>query len=275
MKTICLHAKADIEAFLRCNPFVHLYTLGDLDDFFWHYTTWYALQDHQQLEQLVLLYTGTSMPVLLGLSEEPIDLLRQLLKSIIHLLPKRFYAHLSGDAATVFAEDYQVQSHGLHYKMALTNSSRMETVDTSAVIPLSVSEVSELKQLYRVSYPGNWFEPRMLETGYYFGIRRGTALVSVAGVHIYSQQYKVAALGNITTHPLFRGQGLAKIVCAKLCQVLLETVEHIGLNVKVDNTSAINCYEKLGFERVAVYEEYFLELKPTVPAIANSATIAS
>lgn len=268
VKTVCLHAKDEIETFLRRNTFLHLYTLGDLDDFFWHHTMWYALKDHQQIKQLVLLYTGTSLPVLLGLSESPTDLMEELLRSIIHLLPKRFYAHLSENVASVLAEDYQIQSHGVHYKMARTDSSRLESVDTSDVIPLSVADGSDLEELYRVSYPGNWFEPRMLETGYYYGIRRGAALVSVAGVHVYSQQYRVAALGNITTHPLFRRQGLGTLSMTKLCQVLLRTVEHIGLNVKADNTSANSCYAKLGFEHVATYEEYSLELKQMAPAIA-------
>jgi len=260
MNTVCLHAKDEIEVFLRRDPYLHLYALGDLDDFFWHHTTWYALKEHQQIKQLVLFYTGTSVPVLLGITEESTKLMEELLQSIIHLLPKRFYAHLSGNLAGVLASDYQIRSHGLHYKMALTDSSRLESVDTSGVMQLSASNVSELEELYRESYPGNWFEPRMLETGYYYGICQGAALLSVAGVHVYSQQYGVAALGNITTHPLFRGKGLGKIVCAKLCQTLLQTVDYIGLNVKADNKSAIACYTKLGFERIATYEEYSLEL---------------
>jgi predicted GNAT family acetyltransferase len=114
-----------------------------------------------------------------------------------------------------------------------------------------------LLALYAASYAGNWFVPRMLETGFYFGIRRGRALVSVAGVHVFSPQYKVAALGNITTRPDARGQGLATAATARLCQELLQTgIEYVGLNVKADNPSAIACYEKLGFERVTDYGEY-------------------
>lgn len=208
-----------------------------------------------------MLYTGTSLPVLLGLSEEPTDLMKDLLQSIIHLLPKKFYAHLSGDAVTVLTNDYQIESHGLHYKMALTDIRRLDSINTSIVVPLSVADTDELKELYRVAYPGNWFDLRMIETGCYYGIRRGASLVSVAGVHVYSEQHKVAGLGNITTHPQFRGQGLAKVVCAKLCKELLQKVEQIGLNVKVDNTSAIACYTKLGFEAIATYEEYSLLFK--------------
>lgn len=260
VKTVCLHTKDEIEAFLRCSTFLHLYSLGDLDDFFWQHTTWYALKDHQQIKQLVLLYSGASVPVLLGLSELPTNLLEDLLRSIIPLLPKRFYAHLSGNVASALAQDYQIKSHGVHYKMALINSSYLNNLDTSEVILLTAADKNDLEELYRVSYPGNWFDSRMLETGYYYGIRRGAALVSVAGVHVYSQQYKVATLGNITTHPLFRRQGLATVAIAKLCQALLGDVKHIGLNVKVDNKTAISSYARLGFERVAAYEEYALEL---------------
>src|SRR2546423_14086840 len=117
MKAVCLHSEEEIEQFLRCNTFLHLYAIGDLDDFFWQYTTWYALKDLQRITQLALLYSGISLPVLLGISEEPIEGMRALLQSIIHLMPKQFYGHFSGDLATVFADDYRIQPHGPHSKM--------------------------------------------------------------------------------------------------------------------------------------------------------------
>ena len=85
MKVMCLHSQQEIEAFLRRNPFLHLYSLGDLDDFFWPYTTWYALKDQQQITQLALLYTGTSLPTLLGLTEEPTDGMRELLQLLLRI----------------------------------------------------------------------------------------------------------------------------------------------------------------------------------------------
>src|SRR5438270_4245 len=91
-----------------------------------------------------------------------------------------------------------------------------------------LGDLDDLQSLYRISYPENWFDPRMLETGHYYGIRRDAKLVSVAGVHVYSPQYKIGVLGNVTTHPDYRGQRLGSAVCAKLCKVLLETVDHVG-----------------------------------------------
>lgn len=261
MQAICLHAKEPIEDLLRRNVYLHLYALGDLDDFFWPYTTWYALRDGRHLHQVALVYTGASLPVLLGLCDEPLDEMRALLRGILHLLPRRLYAHLSGDLATLFEDDYRVASHGAHYKMALVDRSRLGRVDTSAAVHLSARDLPRLEKLYRESYPANSFDGRMLETGYYYGLREGPDLVSAAGVHVYSSNYRVAALGNITTHPRARGKGWATAASARLCQALLQTVDHIGLNVKADNRSALACYERLGFQRVAEYEECFLELK--------------
>ncbi|HZU70866.1 MAG TPA: GNAT family N-acetyltransferase [Ktedonobacteraceae bacterium] len=262
MKAIYLHSKQEIEAYLRRDTFLHIYSLGDLDDFFWQYTTWYALvNDQQEISAIALIYSGIHVPVLLALSEEPGDDLGELLQSISHLLPRHFYAHLSGDRAPIFERDYAIHSFGPHYKMALIYKERVDTIDISRVIPLTVSDLPALQALYQASYPVNSFDPRMLETGYYYGIRRGSDIISVAGIHVYSQRYKVAALGNVTTHPEFRGQGLGTAVCAKLCQALLHTVDHIGLNVKADNMSAISAYRRLGFEVVAEYGEYEMKLR--------------
>ncbi len=261
MQAVCLHAKDEIEALLRRNPFLHLYAIGDLDDFFWQYTTWYGCKQDETLQHIVLLYSATGVPTLLAFLEEPAALMPPFLRSIMHLLPRRIYAHLSPELLLVFAEQYAIEEHGLHYKLALTEPTRLTEIDTWEVVPLSPGDLDDLTALYQASYPGNWFDPRMLETEHYFGIRRSGTLISVAGVHVYSRHYRVATLGNVTTHPAFRGQGLGTAVCAKLCQVLLETVDHIGLNVKADNASALAAYRRLGFERIAEYAECALNLK--------------
>jgi len=72
MQAICLHNKDEIEAFLRQDPFLHLYELGDLDDFFWHHTTWYALKDCESIQQLVL-FTQVSPLLVQGSQESKSD----------------------------------------------------------------------------------------------------------------------------------------------------------------------------------------------------------
>ena len=57
-----LKDKARIEAFLRNNAELHIYSLGDLDDFFWPHTRWYGWHKNGQLQDVVLIYTGTGLP---------------------------------------------------------------------------------------------------------------------------------------------------------------------------------------------------------------------
>jgi predicted GNAT family acetyltransferase len=64
----------------------------------------------------------------------------------------------------------------------------------------------------------------------------------------------------VTINPSVRRRGLSRIVCARLCQALLQRgVEQIGLTVKADNSSAIALYTSLGFEPIAEFGAYLLE----------------
>jgi RimJ/RimL family protein N-acetyltransferase len=197
------------------------------------------------------------MPTVLALAEPHDRLMHDLLRAWLPALPRRFYAHLTEGVADALADDYHLQPHGTFLKMGLTDRSRVTALSGSEAVALTAADMDELLALYTASYPGNWFVPRMLQTGCYFGIRRAGVLVCVAGVHVYSPHYKVAALGNVTTRPDARGQGFGTAATAKLCQWLLQAgIEHVGLNVKADNDAAIACYKKLGFERIANYGEY-------------------
>lgn len=261
MGAILLSDRDSIEALLRRDVDLHLYEIGDLDDFFWPRTAWHGLIEGGELREAALVYAAPDLPTVLALSRDPTSM-RALLREMTPRLPDRFYAHLSPGLADELAPHFYATSHGKHAKMALRSTTAVEAVNTSEVALLSPADAPELLSLYESSYPGNWFDPRMLETGHYAGIRRGGELVSAAGVHVYSRRYRVAALGNITTRPDVRGRGLGAAVTAGLCKDLARSVDHIGLNVKSDNTSAITCYSKLGFEHVAVYEEMSFERRP-------------
>ena len=258
MPTILLHDKKQIESSLRRNTQLNIYSIGDLDDLFWPYTIWYALTAGGTAEAIALLYTGQALPTLLALSEQRSAMI-ELLDSISHLLPHRFYAHLSPGLENTFRSTHALTPHGEHYKMGLQNVGSIQSVDCTQAQRLTRSDMGDILGLYKESYPGNWFDPRMLETGQYFGIRTGGQLVSIAGIHVYSEAYRVAALGNITTHPKHRRKGHGTAATARLCLSLSNRVDHIGLNVKADNEAAISCYKKLGFHVIATYAEFMVE----------------
>jgi RimJ/RimL family protein N-acetyltransferase len=235
---------------------------------------WFGHQTQGQLDAVALLYVGMPTPTLLALSRGG-DALPALVRSIADLLPARFYAHLTPGIASVLEPTYRLTAHGLHLKMSLAAAegrpghgpatapadarTRRSVAYPADPSRLTSDDLPALLALYEASYPGNWFDPRMVETGQYFGIRDGSRLVSVAGIHVFSPRYGVAALGNVATLPSHRGRGLAARVTERLCRSLTAEGLLVGLNVSADNEAAIACYRGVGFETVAVYEEFEVE----------------
>ncbi|HSO27989.1 MAG TPA: GNAT family N-acetyltransferase, partial [Anaerolineales bacterium] len=206
-----------------------------------------------------MMYSGERPPVLLALAQ-PTDRLADLLTKLVPLLPPCFYAHLSAGLEHVFTAFYQAENHGLHHKMVLARPACLEVSNDYPVEQLTCADLDETLEFYNAAYPGHWFTARMLETGFYYGVRQGGRLVCVAGVHVFSPTFRAAALGNIAVLPEFRGRGLATAATAHLCHALLPVVDAVGLNVKADNAPAVACYRRLGFEWVADYTEFTFRL---------------
>ncbi len=257
---VYLHDRVEIEEFLRKDIFLNIYGIGDLDDFFWPYTCWFGHRSGGEIDAVVLLYTGMELPTLIALSEDT-DAMRKLLESIDHVLPETFYGHFSPGLESVFELTHSIASHGKYTRMALLDDRIVSGTDCGETIRMVRGDTDEILEFYRMSYPGHWFDPRMLETGQYFGIRRDKKLVSVGGIHVFSPEYGVGTLGNIATLPDFRGRGLGRTVTARVCQSLLMDVAHIGLNVRSDNIAAVSCYKKLGFREAALYGEFMITKK--------------
>ncbi|MGN9778948.1 GNAT family N-acetyltransferase [Micromonospora sp. H33] len=250
------HDRAVLADLLGRDAVLHAYQLGDLDDFFWPYTSWF-----RRGEAVALLYHGAVPATLLAFAAPArVAELAALLGELAPVLPARLYAHLSPGLEPALAGTFTVETSGGHLKMALTDPVRLAAVPPAGAV-LGAADLPALRRLYAEAYPGNWFDPRMLGTGQYVGVRDGGDLVSVAGVHVWSPRYRVAAIGNVTTHPRARGRGLGTAVVAALCARLRASVDHVTLNVKADNGPAVRLYERLGFTRVAEYGEFTLSAR--------------
>lgn len=252
-----LRCQQEIAHYLRQDAWLHLYALGDLDPFYWPHTLWYGLGE--PLEALVLGYFA-SEPVYLALASPGASApLKQLLQDLKGELQPSFFLHASPECADVLGPEFQFSSRSRHLKMGLLEADSLAVVE-AAGRQLGPKDRAEVEEFYQAAYPGNWFDPRMLDSGQFYGIDEGGRLAAVAGVHVYSPEQRVAALGNIATLQKFRGQGLAARVTSRLCQSLLGSVDTIGLNVKADNAAAIRCYQRLGFQTMAEYEELEVEI---------------
>ena len=198
------------------DPVLFAYHIGDLDDFFFPHCQFPSIYSSTaRIEDTILIYSGGTAPVviLFGLT----DRYEELIHEIGDLLPDTFFCHYQKRYRGVLRERFIEQPLGTMFRMKLESLTQLPNTEHD-VARLGGSDLKAITALYKSSYPGSYFTPRMLETGKYFGIRDGKKLTAVAGVHVYSPEYKVAALGNITTHTQYRVKGLASAVTGQLCR---------------------------------------------------------
>jgi RimJ/RimL family protein N-acetyltransferase len=112
---------------------------------------------------------------------------------------------------------------------------------------LLAADSPELNRLYSFESDGITYSGRHIREGFYFGALNRGRLVAAAGTHIYSKSAGVAVVGNVFTHPDFRGHGLATAVTAAVTAHLLDECELVVLSVDPANRSARYIYEKLGY----------------------------
>ena len=255
MRLVCIHDRKKLISLLEKDTYINIYGIGDLDTRFWPYTYWYGLEDNGEIKSAVCVYMGSELSTILALSDE-ISAISELLRSILTFLPCRFFAHLSPGLEKILADRYEFEDAYPHYKMALTDSSRLETEETSRAEILGTEDIPRLLELYNDSYPGNWFEPSRLSLNRYYGIKDGGRLICAAGTHVYSPECRVAAVGNIATRPEYRGTGLGAAVTAALSKQLLSEGLRVGLNVRTDNDAAVACYKKIGYSIHCRFNEY-------------------
>jgi ribosomal protein S18 acetylase RimI-like enzyme len=115
-------------------------------------------------------------------------------------------------------------------------------------------EIGDLNRLYGYGFTA-WLPADAIANGVYYGIRDGGRLVAAAGTHVISAEAGLAAVGNVLTHPDYRGRGFAKLTTSAVTQELLRSCTEVVLNVRSDNPPAIAAYRALGYRQHAIFEE--------------------
>lgn len=259
-KIVALHDKSVIQEFLNKNPELHIYSLGDLDDFYWPHTVWYAKMYNDSVTALILNYIGMVPPTIITFADSNQKNMAELIEGIRPFIPNKFNAHLTPGLIEVIGRSKIVKDYGIHYRMVLKKTPNKIFNPGFQVRTLSNVDLPEINSFFLTNYQGNWFDPRMLETGKFYGCFEDNRIIGVAGIHVYSPQYRIAAVGSIATAISHRGRSICKILTSVLCKDLMQTVDVIGLNVNSSNETAIRAYKAVGFEIYAEYEEYFIRL---------------
>lgn len=277
--TIVVEQTKDLERVrdvLREDPIAAAYMLGDLDSLYAPACTWWIARETEDSlgppppprdVAVLLVYNGLSAPVVLTYGA-PAGV-GAIAASQLDDLPWRGHVHLMPDHLPVMEPSFTFERLRPMMRMgAQVADLRLDGVRTperehpgvyQAIARLGHRDTGDIVALSQ-HYPDSFFEPHQLSSGHYYGIRTiGGELVSVAGVHIVSHTDRLAAIGNVVTHPDHRGRGLSTSCTAHLSRALVDAgMLFLVLNVQHENADARRVYEKLGFQEHCTYLEGFL-----------------
>ncbi|MFE8946804.1 GNAT family N-acetyltransferase [Streptomyces sp. NPDC007856] len=111
-------------------------------------------------------------------------------------------------------------------------------------VRLGPADVPEMLDLVDRTRPGP-FLPRTVDLGTYLGIRRGGALIAMAGERLRPPGW--TEISAVCTDPAFRGEGLATRLILAVAHGIRERGETPFLHTSAQNAGAIRLYESLGF----------------------------
>lgn len=184
----------------------------------------------------------------------------------LHPGPRFAFGSLYPDHRRVVEKYFVMTRPQTMFRMSVTK-------DSFNVVPgearrLRGVDVAAVNRIYSVEGGPAAYRPSHLEEGVYYGIEVDGRIVSVAGTHVVSRAEGVAVVGNVFTHPRYRGGGLATEVTSAVTQEVLDYCDLVVLTVEEQNSPALNIYLKLGYETQCTLHETPLIRKDPIGATA-------
>lgn len=114
---------------------------------------------------------------------------------------------------------------------------------------LSDLDLRTVNTLYAVDERSGQYTGPQINNAVYFGAFVDGELTSIAGTHVVSPMMSIGVVGNVLTHPAYRGRGLATYVTSKVTSTLFAMgCELVVLTADPQNTPAVHAYRRLGYE---------------------------
>lgn len=237
-----------LRAFLEQDRLRAAYAICDLDEKEFGKTRWGVARQDGEVTAVVLEYTGLT-PQPLFVMGDPRGV-GAVVREIVH--PR--LAYLAADASHLpeLERHYRIESGPPMLRMWVDRASFRPV--SGVALRLLPAEIGDLNRLYGLGFT-SWLPAEAIATGVYYGVRVRGRLVAAAGTHVISPSARLAAVGNVMTHPDHRGRGYAKLTTGAVTQELLRICDQVVLNVRSDNPPAIAAYRALGYREHCRFEE--------------------
>ncbi len=235
-----LSGKTEILPILAADRLYAAYPLADLSDGLFEQCEW-VVAERDGPVALAMTFNGLATPSLFVMGQS--DGVSAILRSRLHVHETHLTLRLEHEQAV--ASVYRLSDVRQMFRMYVDRQSfKASSLQT---IRLHSSDLSALNELYRWGGPG-YFAAYQLEQGVYYGALENGKLISAAGTHVVAPEYGIAAVGNVYTHPDYRGRGFATACTAAVTADLLDMgCATVVLNVRQNNTPAVRAYQQLGY----------------------------
>lgn len=247
-----LGQRIDREACIRWlarDPIHHLMLLGDLYPPLISVSEIYVATDEGQIVGVGSLFRGFSIPSVIITEDNPTVQIALLTKMSRRLESEWITISTRTSSSVLCQFGKRIYSH-TELQMLLH-----EPIPTP-VKPARLiqrGEFDSLNQFYSEHRVEAW-TPLMFEMGPFYGVWRDGQLIAAAGIHFVTPF--IAQIGNVFSHPRYRGRGYATAATAGVTNHLRRMgIQIISLFVVAENAPAIRIYQRQGFvkERELIY----------------------
>lgn len=167
----------------------------------------------------------------------------------IHPGTAQTYATCQPQHLDALRKFYRLGNQQPMIRMGVTRE-RFTPVAGQHTVVLSGIDIRKINSLYGSEGGPSYYIPEHIDSGLYRGVVEDGRLVAVAGTHVVSRQEGIAVVGNVFTHPEYRGRGYATATTNAVTEALLDYCDHVVLTVDPNNTPAVAAYARLGYREV-------------------------
>ena len=215
------------------------YALAHLEPRLFPRSEWWHARGPQGQALVVHSHSGLG-PALVALGDpQALDALLRL-----HPGPRLTFATFQLDHLAVAQRHFVLSRQGPSLRMSVSAESFRPAAGLAQ--RLHGADIGAVNALQRSEGFG-FYSTSVLDEGVYYGVCANRRLVAMAGTHAVAPSQGLALVGNVMTHPRYRGQGYGSIATSAVTAELLETCPDVLLTVDAKNEVAIRLYERLGY----------------------------
>jgi ribosomal protein S18 acetylase RimI-like enzyme len=237
-----LQSRDRIRSLLKSNVDYTAYALGQLEPGLFERTQWYRA--YGDTGTALVLHSRGGLGDATFLLGDP-----DAAAAILSIYPgtTTTYATCQPHHLQSLTKVFRLSNQQPMIRMAIRHD-RFQPAERVATVPLHGIDIRRINTLYGSEGNPSYYVPEHIDQGLYRGVVVDGRLVAVAGTHVVSREERVAVVGNVFTHPAYRGHGYGTAVTSAVTRALLAYCDHVVLTVDPKNTPAVAAYSRLGYE---------------------------